>query len=186
MKYCLILKALFSFFLIHNGFLFAETINRLQKIDYHISNAVSNDLEMGLGTIALFFESDPIMNILPTRKEEKDNGLLTFFFPMADIVHNQEYKTLMTQLNKQSDGLFSLQLDLVKKPVKGIKLTIRYDKEMILVQYESLESKDFKHGVIFKFYNEVLRKKVESYRRSILSTAGQLRYASVQCDYCII
>lgn len=146
--------------------------NGLCKVYHHRNANAQTGIE--LGSVVLYFENKPTMQLLPERVSEdskSDTAHYTFFLPQAHI-QDAACQQMIARLHKTSPGSsYNVQLQAVSNPRPGIKLIVAYDTNRVNFSYDHYEADGQQRGLIFRFYNKELLQKVGAKGTVLLRTA---------------
>lgn len=82
-----------------------------------------------------------------------------FFFPQA-IINKGECESMIQRLRDHSDS-YTVTIEEVIKPAKGILLVFNFDNRKFALIHEQFDSIGLQKGVAFRLYNKELLKKLE-------------------------
>ncbi len=104
-----------------------------------------------VGNFSLYFTKKPRVNLL---KIDQKNSYeeQTFFFPQV-LLKGKELEAATEKMSKESDH-YMVHITLVKEPMPGMQMTIRYDRHKIALFYEECESIGLQNGIVFRLYNK--------------------------------
>jgi len=156
---------------------FHHRINNGQKNT--AEDIINNSFE--LGSITLYFDQKPLFNAIPQRNAGAKYKQAYFLFPQVAIGNNK-CKQMIQHINDQSGLFYTVSLQEVKKPTQGLMLTINYEPEKVHFVFGQLHSMQRKKGVLFKFYNVALLKKVNKLSPTLLRTAYAKKKRAVVID----
>ncbi|MCF7900525.1 hypothetical protein K9K77_03380 [Candidatus Babeliales bacterium] len=120
------------------------------------------------------FSGDPICTYMPKSEQEnilknenvapdKDGQLrMTFFVPLAHIKNNESKKVIHELSNEQCSFDYCVHVKEVATPMKGIEYSISFAPERRGFEYLSFKSITGQKGIMFKFYNHVALKNVDT------------------------
>jgi N-acetylmuramoyl-L-alanine amidase len=131
----------------------AVALNSLDKV-YHHKGRLSDK-------VACYFSKDQLCNHIPDKANEMQEGkqMLRFFFPLA-VIGSAECKQMVCQLNDARNENYSLRIESVTKPIKGLSLIVEYDPQKLGFEYETFTSIQKQPGVVFKFYHKDTLKEI--------------------------
>ena len=139
----------------------------LKKVYHHRSDK-SKHLERG--SLVFYFAQNPIVNRLETKRIDDTHEERIFFFPNA-VIGSRESKQMINRINNQKTA-YNILIEPVDLPMKGIRVTIRYDLNKIVLSYESFESIGMQKGIIFRLFNKELLDRLDKQSsRPILQTS---------------
>ncbi len=143
--------------------------NTLSEIYYH-QNGAKEGHYLEAGNLILYFTKKPVVNLLKTDQKNTYEER-TFFFPQV-MLKRKELKTEIERMNREY-GNYTIHVVLVKKPMNGVQISVRYDRHKIALAYEEFESIGLKNCVIFRLYNKEVIKKLRSNKnKPVLITAS--------------
>ncbi len=121
--------------------------NELKELSYHQGELVD--------TIVCHFEDNPacIYEPTPTYKKQEGKSQATFFLPFAYL--NTTPQRVINQINAAGKEDYTIILEPVTKPIRGLRLRIVYNPGKIGWEYGPLDV-DKHRGLIFKIYNKDL------------------------------
>lgn len=127
----------------------AQQINHLTKLFLH-QGTISDK-------VVCYFTKDPIFNKLPqkTNGTEKKKTLETMnlFLPMT-MLESQDAKGMLKKIQGTHKNNYSIEFNEVTKPIKGIKITITYNPEKIIYEYQLFDAITGNKGLVFTFHNK--------------------------------
>ncbi len=145
--------------------------NQLHKVFHHRGAVQDKDLEYSsqieLGKVILYFSQEPIINRLPHSLHTAERKEQTFFLPMTEV-KSAECKQMIKKLNAAQGAFYTVHLEMVQTPIKGIKLLISYDPQDVILKYDTFESISLQNGLVFTFYNKKFLEQVKRKGRSVL------------------
>lgn len=166
--------------------------NELTKVFYHQGRSVqgkeSKEMcasNIELGKVVFYFSKTQIINALQA-PQKKDNIVeQEFFIPLTDI-KSAECVQMVQNLNSAANKVdekhwYSVHLETVKVPVKGIKLTIAYNADRVHVGMEEFQAITGQKGFAISFFNQQLLQEIKNRGKGILRTA-QAAHKSVIID----
>jgi N-acetylmuramoyl-L-alanine amidase len=169
----------------------APEVNELTKVLHHHGarqgtkpdQLSARNLE--LGKIIFYFAKKPIVNALSSPRSGTESTEQEFFFPLADAksaesirMINQHY---VSTGSKEEKPLYTVQLSLVKVPIKGIKMKIAYDPERVHYAMESFQAITMQQGVVLRFFNQTLLDEIKNKGKTVLRTV-QTKHKGVVID----
>ncbi len=126
-----------------------------------------------VGNFSLYFTKKPRVNLL---KIDQKNSYeeQTFFFPQV-LLKGKELKAAIEKMSKESDH-YMVHITLVKEPMPGMQMTIRYDRHKIALFYEECESIGLQNGIVFRLYNKEVIEKLRLHKnKPVLTVASTLK-----------
>lgn len=137
-------------------------LNRLKRVNHQIEDDKSVTID--LGSVAFYFKNEQTVNVIPTNSDRQ----IVFFFPLA-VILNEEVEDAIKNINRSDRTFYSIKIEQVEAPIKGIRLLINYDVDMVYVKSEKYQSLSRNMGIIFQFYNRGLIKQIERKESGLLS-----------------
>ena len=137
--------------------------NEMTKVFYHQS-PMSDKL-------VCYFTQDPVCNRVPSKSKEGSEVKATMQFFMPMTAETTEAKTMIKKIQAQKKPHYSITFNEVSKPINGVALTIHYNPQKIVCNYESFDAINTHKGLIFSFHNK------EALQTLKLKTDGLLQYA---------
>jgi N-acetylmuramoyl-L-alanine amidase len=128
---------------------------QLNKVYHHTTHS---PVHLERANVSLYFSGDPQLQEIKNKKTH-DTQSCTFFFPQA-VVNKGECELMVKRLRDHSD-CYSVSINEVVKPVKGIVLVFNFDQSKFSVSYERFDSIGLHKGVVFRLYNKELLKQLE-------------------------
>ncbi len=124
---------------------------QLKKVYHHRSGQLKH---LELGNLVFYFtpRSQPKVNVLQTNRIDSTHEERVFFFPYADV-SGRECKHMINRINKE-DQAYAIFIESVDQPIKGIRVSIRYNMNDIALAYELFESIGMQTGIVFRIYNK--------------------------------
>jgi len=146
-----------------------QSDNILSEVHYH-QNGTKKGLYLETGNFILYFTKKPVVNLLKTDQKDAYEEQ-TFFFPNV-MLKGKELEAAIEEMSREY-GNCTIHVVLVKKPMPGVQISIRYDRNKIALAYEEFESISLKNGVEFRLYNkEVIEKLRSNKNKPVLITAS--------------
>jgi N-acetylmuramoyl-L-alanine amidase len=127
----------------------------LNKVYHHTTQS---PVHLERASISLYFSGDPQLQEVRNKKA-LDTPSSTFFFPKA-VISKGECQAMVERLNNYNDG-YTITMQEVVKPSKGILLTFNVDPHKLAISYELFDSIGLQKGIVFRLYNKELLKKLE-------------------------
>jgi hypothetical protein len=151
--------------------------NMLCKVFYHhISDAHETAQPLShieLGSLVLYFDQKPIINILPSMMHTQDVHAHTkkvFFLPKTSI-QSGNCENMINLVHKALGPAYHVQFSQEDKPVPGVKIVITYNEKIVGLSYDQFESIGLQKGLVFRFYNKKLLKQLNTHNSALLQTA---------------
>lgn len=135
----------------------------LTKLFYH--QGVLSD------TVVCYFDKEPICNYLPGNPSKKQEEVQTteFFLPLTQLADSQA-RVMMQKVNHIKRDHYIIQFVEVTKPLKGIKVTIKYNAQKIYCDYATCDSISMQKGLIFSFHHQETLNLLKDNTDSVLRT----------------
>lgn len=123
--------------------------NELKELCYHQGELVD--------TIVCHFEGNPacIYEPTPTYRKQEGRSQATFFLPFA-YMSNTTLQRVVNQINTAGKEGYTIALEPVTKPIRGLRLRIVYNPGKVGWEYGPLDISHKQRGLIFKIYNKEL------------------------------
>lgn len=151
--------------------------NELQKIFYHDGmNVKEKNNYLELGKIVFYFEKDPI---ILTDSSNPNHTEYVFFFPKV-IIKNTECKKALIASNanklESPQKPYSIKLEIAEKviegkSIKGVKMSLAYDPQLVMHAIESFDAINMSKGVVVRLYNKKLIEAIKNKGNGILQLA---------------
>jgi len=156
--------------------------NQLIQVDHHVvtsKDAAVKNLE--LGKVSLYFKQDLTINPLPAHTEKIEKNWV-FFIPAADIVADHGVRAQLKSLKQNDTMPYSIDIQVVSKPTKGIMLIVKLDPENVLFECETYTAIQGQNSVVFKFYDKQLLAQIQKKDKDMLRMACATPKRSVVID----
>jgi len=158
--------------------LFAATqgsskLNQLNKVFHHKGQERDDNSahRITLGKVVFYFSRKPEVHPLSQKiKEVEGNKKMVFFFPMTEV-KSAECKKMIKQLNAAEDTVYSVNLEVVTKPIKGVKFILTFNPNNVVFEYDAFQSITLQKALVFTFYNKKLLDQLEKKKNAVLQTA---------------
>ena len=138
--------------------------NQLNKIYHHrMSDGLKEEKNstIELGSLVCYFSAAPVLNSLSKNQKTKQQEELIFFFPKT-LVSSSEARAAIKSLNASKQSLYTIRFEEVTSPTQGIKLYLSFDSEKVSLKYDVFDSIGLQKGVVFRFYNQLVLKELNS------------------------
>lgn len=159
--------------LFQGSFIQAKELIQLQKILFnHVPEtmqATVDEKRIELGSLTLYFSERPAIHTLPDEKGHEHQ--VVFFIPQVEL-KDAALKKMVAKMHRQT-GVFHIDLEEAKFPVKGMRLVLSFDPVKIAYSYDTFDSISLSPGVVFTFYNRSLIQDL----KTKATTKGLLRMA---------
>lgn len=142
--------------------------NELVKIFHHQGNNSTLTPSIELGKVVFYFKQEPVINQLPNSKQ--DDSQITLFFPTMKASH--EVLPSLTALNSANNPYYTVFLEEVTKPIKGIKCTISFDPGRVSFDYSTFDSIKMNKGIVMRFFNKPMLELINKQDRSVLKVVS--------------
>lgn len=180
MKKYLFIRNLACMTLMAHVALAAQT-NVLKRVYYHSAGKDDQAISIEKGNLIFYFEGDQRVDLLSIDKQA-DRESRTFFFPLVES-KNKEVKQALHDLAAIANESYEIIIHEVEKPLKGIKLTIRFNPALIGMAYDAFDSVNLKKGIVFRFYDRSVIEHLRKSGGSVLTVAhNRARQARVVID----
>lgn len=127
---------------------YGQKVNHLTKTFFH--QGIISD------RIVCYFSQEPIFNRVAQKKnnhEQKNTQVLTLFLPMTQI-EGSDSRAMLKKVQEAHKKYYSIAFQEVAKPVKGIKVSIEYNPEKVLHEYQLFDAITGNKGLVFTFHNK--------------------------------
>ncbi|OQA34892.1 MAG: N-acetylmuramoyl-L-alanine amidase AmiB precursor [Candidatus Dependentiae bacterium ADurb.Bin331] len=124
--------------------------------------------------IVLYFDKEPLCNQLPVRpnlKQTETKVEITLILPLVSI--GSDAKNAVHKINKIKHDGYSISVSHVDLPVKGIRVLISYNPELVTLDYSTCDVISAQKGLVISFHDKRMLEKIKQASNPIL------RYASV-------
>ncbi len=152
-KYIFILSIILNS--VTTGFVYSS-INYLQEVSLYYGNLVDG-VECSFSKRPFCFCDKLLSSKAFQRCIAEDSGIEEEFFVPYAITSK---KRLLSCIDKYSTQGYSLSFKAVKKPVKGIAITVKYNPKKVKFEHNVTQALD-PHSIFFKFYNKGAVEKVK-------------------------
>jgi len=146
--------------------------NILTKAVLHHADVPLVSIERG--NLILYFEKEPLIKLI-----DKENGNLVFLFPEV-VASSPEIARMLDELHATKTRHYKVQI--AKKGPDSIQLQVQYDPKQTTVSYDIFDTITLQKGVIFRFYNRPMIKKLQSVQKPALLVASNQSYPRVAID----
>ena len=123
--------------------------------------------------IVLYFDKEPLCNQLPVRPGLKKSDTkieVTLILPLVSIASDAKHP--IEKLNKLKHDGFSISITHVESPVKGVRILISYNPEMVTLDYSTCDVISAQKALVISFHDKRTLEKIKQASNPIL------RYAS--------
>lgn len=125
---------------------------QLSKVYHHTAQS---PVYIERANVSCYFSSDPQLQEIKNKK----NCACSFFFPKV-VVNSSECESMIQRLREHSDS-YTVTIEEVNKPVKGIIVVFNFDHNKFALSYERFDSIGLQKGIVFRLYNKDLLKILE-------------------------
>lgn len=132
-----------------------ENSIQLNKIYHHMTNS---PIHLERANIALYFSGNPQLQECNKQKACNDQSC-TFFFPKV-VINQNECDAMLKRLHDYN-GCYTVTIEEVVKPIKGIMVVFNFDHNKFAIRYEQFDSIGLQKGVVFRLYNKELLQQLE-------------------------
>ncbi len=140
-------------------------LNQLNKVNHH----KNKETALELSNVIFYFEQDPIINLMQQVVYAPDREEHVFFFPMTEVKSNVQQ--MIAKVNSETSAWYTLHIEPVIKPIKGVKFVIQYNPQKVGFSYDTFDTISMQKGIVFRFHNQALLKTIRKKGRDILNTA---------------
>ena len=152
--------------------------NTLNEVHHH-QNGAKEGHYLEAGNFVFYFTKKPVVNLLKIDKKNTYEEQI-FFFPNV-MLKEKELKDAIERMSREY-GNYTIRVALVKKPMHGVQISIRYDRDKIALAYEEFESISLKSGVVFRLYNKEVIKKLRSNKNKPTLITASVGYKPWKVD----
>ncbi len=142
-----------------------ETTVYATKI-FHHRNGNPEDKYIEVGSVALYFTTALTPQLVMQQAVGKGQEKSVFFFPQVAL-KGQDVEAMANSINAYKGSLYTVAVEAVTKPNKGLNVTFIYDPKIVQIRPSSLLSIARQPGIIFRVLNTQL---VSDITRSIEKT----------------
>jgi N-acetylmuramoyl-L-alanine amidase len=170
------------------GIFYAQNINaqsnQLNRAFHHraaTDHKRNEDARVGieLGKVVFYFSQQPRME--KSVQAQGTRGELTVFFPNTEL--SAEAQKILSSFNGQKQPWYGVKLELVHAPVPGVRFLVHYDAAHVDVDSpEFFDSIGLQKGVIFRFYDKEMLKKIGKHYKGMLQTASLKQRPGIVID----
>jgi N-acetylmuramoyl-L-alanine amidase len=125
---------------------------QLSKVFHHIAQS---PVYIERANVSCYFSSDPQLQEIKNKK----SCACSFFFPKV-VVNSDECASMIQRLREYNDS-YTVTIEEVSKPVKGIIVVFNFDQNKFALSYERFDSIGLQKGIVFRLYNKELLKVLE-------------------------
>ncbi len=134
--------------------------NKLKEVSHHRVDEKRQNQTIELGNIVFYFERSPKPEKIATKKSE-NKAIDIISIPSVEIASEKEKEAIAQQLTKHNNEPYSIEIKLVPA-TKGIEIVVTYDNNKVIMDFGTYDSIGLNKGVVFRFYNKPLLKKLGS------------------------
>lgn len=161
--------------LLVTGDLALANSNTLHKVFHHRRG--EGNIE--IGSVAFYFAQNPNLHMLKPKNVEQGQERV-FLFKGAGI-RSPEIKKMVQEFNAVAHTLYSVKIEQDPKE-HLIKFVVQYNPHDVDLQYDSFESVGLEKGLVFRFFNKQMVKRIKEKHTSILSTACAKKVSGIVID----
>jgi N-acetylmuramoyl-L-alanine amidase len=144
---------------------FGHTAVQLNKVYHHMTQ---NPMLLEKANVSFYFSGDPHLQEIKNNRSFGSTSC-AFFFPKATI-SSGECEAMVKQANAYNDG-YTMSIEEVEKPVKGIMVIFSFDQQKLALTYEWYDSIGLQKGIVFRLYNkDVLAQLERVNNKAVLQT----------------
>jgi hypothetical protein len=144
-----------------------KSANNLEKAFHYTTHQASiqgqaENINIDLGRVVLLFSpKKPVMNLVPKKQYSANNMEKrdVYLFPFSTIA-SENCKKMVQKLNQIQGRFYKLHLQVVSKPIAGLRLSITYNPGKVLFDYRFFETISSSQGIEFRFYDKKLLEKL--------------------------
>lgn len=145
--------------------LHAKEANQLQKVFLHtLQPNQSEKAHIELAKLIFYFSHEPEIR----HEQVRGQAQLKFFFPGVSIT--PEALAMIGAANGTKTDKYTLHIQEVAKPSKGIELKISFDPEKIMIKHDMFDAITKAKGVEFHIYNKQLLQDLQNKGTQVLRT----------------
>lgn len=135
-----------------SSFLYTKDPNALRSIYHHVG-AQHTTTTLELGTLVMFFSSSVVPTVLEKRVVKNNKQEYRILFPHVTI-NDESVENLVRRAQSHASHGYKFTMSQVQKPLAGLLLTIVYDPQAVIFQYDTLVSSAALPGYVFRFINK--------------------------------
>jgi len=148
----------------------------MNKVYHHTTD---NPMHLERAHLAFYFSCDPQVQEIKNKKSDICTPC-AFFFPHA-IIKRGECETMVKRVNEYNNG-YTIAIEHVLKPVRGIQLVFNVDRDKFAISYERFDSIGLHKGIVFRLYDKNVLGRLEQVQqqpvlRTLWHTNGRPRIA---------
>lgn len=128
---------------------------QLHKVYHHTTHS---PVLLERANVSFYFSGDPQVQEIKSKKAQ-DVQSSAFFFPQA-VITKGECEAMVKRLNDYRD-CYTVTIEEVTRPTKGIMLVFNCDPNKFAVSYERFDSIGLQKGVVFRLHNKELLRQIE-------------------------
>lgn len=135
----------------------------MNKVYLHTTD---NGAHIQRAKLSFYFSRDPQVQEIANQKSGANTS---FFFPHA-IIKKGECEEMVKRVNNYNNG-YTITIEEVIKPTRGIQLVFNVDKEKFGITYSQFDSIGLHSGVVFELNDrDVLRRLGQAHNQPVLRT----------------
>ncbi len=157
-----------------------ERMNQLNKIFHHKGDLQDAAPQLELGNLVFYFARAPKIDIIPASRAD-DLERRIFFFPYTQV-KSGDVEKMISALNGSLGSTYSVRIEIVNKPIEGVRLVVSYNPAEVDMSYDTFDSISMQKGIVFRFYNKEILEQLRNKGRPILRTAARTPTHAVVID----
>lgn len=152
----------------------AKDGNQLQKIFLHtMQPSQAQKAHIELAKLVFYFSHEPEIRTEQHKGGNINQAKISFFFP--GVATSQEVIAMIDLANKAKTDKYTLHIQEVAKPSKGIELLITFNPEQIMIKHDTFDAITRAKGVEFHIYNKQLLHDLQLKGTNVLRTTQVIR-----------
>ena len=137
----------------------------MNKVYHHTTD---NPVDLQRAKLSFYFSSDPQVQEINNKKSDTCTAS-AYFFPHATIKKG-ECEAMVKRVNSHNNG-YTITIEQVIKPVRGIQLVFNVDTEKLAISYARFDSISSHKGIVFMLHDkDVLRRLERAHNQPVLRT----------------
>lgn len=136
--------------------------------------------------IVLYFDKEPLCNQLPVRPGLKKSDTkieITLILPLVSIA-SEAHRTIK-KMNELRHHGFSISITHVDSPVKGVRVLISYNPEIVTLDYSTCDVISAQKALVISFHDKRMLEKIKQASNPILryASADTLQKKKIVIDF---
>ena len=140
---------------------------QLKKL-FHHKGSQKEIPSIELGSIVLYLDQYPHVSSTVTKHGKRIEQV--FFLPEIEI-KAKEALDAIERINQEKNMLYSIAISQTQDPQKGLKIRVTYNNEDVGISHSRFDSISLQKGLVFRFYNKPVIKKIRSASKPIIHMA---------------